>query len=529
MNNTTSQLPVNPSRRARRQAKIANGGGTAACAWLVLVATGVLNQEINSPSGTFYWKQKYAKTTHFSMSVTNQDLLWGRKGLSSVELSKIGDAVSWMYLKLDLPGIMPDLEAAAQLPDPIDPKTQRLREEVSAATSQALNMQAAANQSNGGGGSDNLHQTLFTKKAAYGQMNTAGKAANPTTIHDSQSAFAYYDNNQKIVETKHFAYWTNAVGQAAIKSVTLSIGSMPIDKLEGEFLFIWDELTETRATLEMVGKRYSTAELIEDSRQFRTLYVPLPFFFHNNPGSSLAIASLAYNNVKCNFNLASINELIVKSHDHLPVILADPGDTGTPGDKIHVDHVDCSLMTGIVHLDQSERDIFQKQKHSTLIVQHQSLCHAVSAGAITATIPLTFQHPVSEIFWVLRSRANEEDHKHFDFSSDIGDDPLHHAKITMNNMETVSQSGDYFRTVQPYQHHSNVPISNVYCWSFALNPESTDPSGSCNFSRIDSIQLQLTFKTSAFHGDFDVLVYGRNANKLMYENNTGSLMYLTTA
>ena len=53
------------------------------------------------------------------------------------------------------------------------------------------------------------------------------------------------------------------------------------------------------------------------------------------------------------------------------------------------------------------------------------------------------------------------------------------------------RKGDYFNYVQPYQPLSNSTVSiNVY--SFGLKPEEHQPSGTCNFSRIDNATLQLT-------------------------------------
>jgi hypothetical protein len=70
------------------------------------------------------------------------------------------------------------------------------------------------------------------------------------------------------------------------------------------------------------------------------------------------------------------------------------------------------------------------------------------------------------------------------------------AKLQLNGHDRFStRLGDYFNLVQPYQHHTNIPLSpgiNVY--SFAIRPEEHQPSGSCNFSRIDNATLQITIK-----------------------------------
>ena len=71
-------------------------------------------------------------------------------------------------------------------------------------------------------------------------------------------------------------------------------------------------------------------------------------------------------------------------------------------------------------------------------------------------------------------------------------DPIRFVDMRLNNQcRFYRAEGRYFRLVQPYQHHTNIPKCFVYCYSFALHPEDAQPSGSCNFSRIDNSELRL--------------------------------------
>ena len=66
--------------------------------------------------------------------------------------------------------------------------------------------------------------------------------------------------------------------------------------------------------------------------------------------------------------------------------------------------------------------------------------------------------------------------------------------LQLNGQDRFSQrEGQYFNYVQPWQHFSNTPKDGVNCYSFALNPEEHQPSGTCNFSRIDNATLAVTF------------------------------------
>jgi hypothetical protein len=78
-------------------------------------------------------------------------------------------------------------------------------------------------------------------------------------------------------------------------------------------------------------------------------------------------------------------------------------------------------------------------------------------------------------------------------SNGLAKNPVSTAKIRLNGRDRFAERpGEYFNWVQCKEHHTNIPQSpgiNVY--SFAINPEEHQPSGTCNFSRLDSVQLVL--------------------------------------
>ena len=72
--------------------------------------------------------------------------------------------------------------------------------------------------------------------------------------------------------------------------------------------------------------------------------------------------------------------------------------------------------------------------------------------------------------------------------------PVNRAMLILNNQERfLERPGRYFSLVQPCNHHTNIPESpgiNVY--SFAISPEDYQPSGTCNFSRLETAKLKFT-------------------------------------
>ena len=79
------------------------------------------------------------------------------------------------------------------------------------------------------------------------------------------------------------------------------------------------------------------------------------------------------------------------------------------------------------------------------------------------------------------------------------DNPVYEAKLQLNGSDRFQvRDGYYFNYVQPYQHFSNTPADGINVYSFALKPEDHQPSGSCNFSRIDNATLNVNFGTNNF-------------------------------
>jgi Large eukaryotic DNA virus major capsid protein/Major capsid protein N-terminus len=98
-----------------------------------------------------------------------------------------------------------------------------------------------------------------------------------------------------------------------------------------------------------------------------------------------------------------------------------------------------------------------------------------------------------------------------------GENPVVTAKLQLNGQDRFSErEGSYFDVVQPFQHHTRAPDTGINVYSFALRPEEHQPSGSCNFSRIDNAVLQLVLSSPTVSGvaTAKVRVYAVNYNVL---------------
>ena len=80
---------------------------------------------------------------------------------------------------------------------------------------------------------------------------------------------------------------------------------------------------------------------------------------------------------------------------------------------------------------------------------------------------------------------------------------------------------------QDFKYHTRNPDTGINLYSFALRPEEHQPSGTCNFSRIDNATLQLVLSNATVEGTktAKVRVYATNYNVLRVMSGTGGLAY----
>ena len=108
-----------------------------------------------------------------------------------------------------------------------------------------------------------------------------------------------------------------------------------------------------------------------------------------------------------------------------------------------------------------------------------------------------------------------------------GNNIVKKATILLNGHERLKErQGNYFNWVQPNQHHSYAPIEGINVYSYSLEPENFQPTGSCNMSKIDDISLRLTLSHLIdFTNKAKLSVYTRNRNILRVLNGLGGLVF----
>jgi hypothetical protein len=366
--------------------------------------------------------------------------------------------------------------------------------------------------------------------------------------------------------------WLNWVGHNLINNVYIEIGGQQIDKHYGDWLQIWNELSQE------AGKQAGYADMVGNVPQLvnlliqggegcdspcaantepltsavaancapeYTLYVPLQFWFNRNPGLALPLIALQYHEVKVWLEFNQLSNLCWDSAGTNGPVISRVASAGLVSASLYVDYI---------YLDTDERRRFAQVSHEYLIEQLQ-FTGGESVTSSANKIKLNFNHPTKELVWVVQRDSfvacdgtmnaykglqpfNYSDW--FDRSvlesgysvtrveGMAGSNPVVTAKIQLNGHDRFDErEGRYFNLVQPYQHHTNIPAVGINVYSFALKPEEHQPSGTCNFSRIDNATLILTLSNNTVGAALSaqVRVYAVNYNVLRIMSGMGGLAY----
>jgi len=336
--------------------------------------------------------------------------------------------------------------------------------------------------------------------------------------------------------------------ERAIKDVELSIGGARIDKHYSLWWRLYSELYLDES------KKANWAKMTSSSTNGE-IYLPLIFFFNRHPGLSLPLIALQYHEVRLDFDLSS-------EFSH------------------YTDGSTFKVWATYHFLDTEERRRMSQKSHEYLIEQVQH----TGADAVSATSPrtvrLSYNHPVKELVWCFNN-GSVSNANHWNFTSNVAEDavvlessvlkhadaagsnvfvpvtfasgaPLYYAgsegsestlsedgtvtattavgplkefKLILNGQDRFkAQPGKYFNTVQPYQYHSGSPMPGIYSYSFALQPEAHQPSGTCNMSRIDNAQVSVELKSGASTSE-TMHLFAVNYNVLRVQSGMGGLAF----
>ena len=280
--------------------------------------------------------------------------------------------------------------------------------------------------------------------------------------------------------------------------------------------------------------------LLGNASADQELHVPLDFWFNINAGLSLPLIALQYHEVRFVFQFNSFSDLVVLVSEDGTIVKKDDYKITNVVQGLAID-----LFIDYIYLDTDERRRFAQMSHEYLIEQVQHNEYTVDLTKQQHSHRLTFNHPCKELMWVFQRNDNLHENDWFNFANagageeKLGSDILTSAVLRLNGHYRFNpkRGALFFRQWQPFIHHTRIPDSNLYLYSFALRPEEHQPSGTCNFSRIDNTILEFEVDTGVpvspvvpdlvlSKNDSALFTcYARNYNVLRIMSGMGGLAY----
>jgi hypothetical protein len=390
-------------------------------------------------------------------------------------------------------------------------------------------------------------------------------------FNDTTLFIAKIDRNADLIQEIYFSFeipeikkklredfrFVKNLGEVMIDYYKIYIGGTLVDTQYGEWLHIWNELTIESS------KKYGYDKLIgnipeiysPDPHNFRQneevqvekrrLYVPLKFWFNKNPGLALPLIALQYHEIEIHIQ--------IKPYKHLFTVKINSSANVAVAQETYSDYFTSSkleiqpyLEVNYVFLDTTERNFFSVNSQDYLIEQ---VVHLKFDGLKEfETSQLVLQNPVKEIIWVFTRDDQKKNNKWFEYTDSkyevsnscvdanncascvnrvVDKEIMKTATFSFNGVDRMEEKvASYFNLIQPFQHHTVIPPSGVYVYSFSLMPEQFQPSGSCNMSRINSIELKTSIiQPSDNTYKYNMHVYVVNYNFLRIAGGLGGLAY----
>ena len=349
--------------------------------------------------------------------------------------------------------------------------------------------------------------------------------------------------------------YTYNTGHAYIDEISVLIGDQEIDKHYGHYLDVYTELNDLDNREEAILNRTRTIAktgLAGDKLKSLQLYVPLKFWFNKHPGLAVPLVCLQYHDLK-------IKLLTRKTLD---LFNATDGTIALTNDET----IDTKLYANYIFLDTEERRRFAQTTHDYLIEQLQYNKPTYKELVKSASVELVFNHPIKELIWTIQNNtvttsstttidsmknqavdgdagtttiSNANDYFYYGVRSGTDQDninngnnsikllaPFSSMTIKMNNTKRFPPlKASYFKHMERHRagYKINKDSTNVFCYSFSLKPGEYQPSGTCNFSRLDSVSMEFT--KSVTNSQDRINVYAINYNILRIMSGMGGLAY----
>jgi len=364
-----------------------------------------------------------------------------------------------------------------------------------------------------------------------------------------------------------FTSYINGIGCNFIEEVRLLLNGVCVDKLNGELIFLNNELHnsyERKQSFYRMIRYYPDGFNIGLTNIDNVVtYLHIPFFFTRDPSVYLPVCALHNTEISIEIKLKPLDKCLIRSFNYAND--ATPGLDGydifgnalgivPPQYGVYPEVVDAGinyieLYMKNIFLDTKEQNLF-KNKDLQYLIENLNIGTTQTiynpTNSINYYIDLDFAHPTKYIFWVLQREdvydANFVDNYTFGnniqygidgiYTFDYEDHLLDDGVLLVNNTEITQVSDAIFlSSVQLYDSFRTGTDYNVYNYNFALNPCSHSPMGTLNFSKVLKKTFRLKLTPTANFDDNNIIpnilvrFYSHNFNVLVIKDGLVGLAY----
>jgi len=478
-----------------------------------------------------------------------------------------------------------------------------------------------------------IPQTFSNIPQFQTQQNTKVRAKierNGDLIYDIYLTYklpALFYNNSDI-DNSVVVGWTNNVGNNIIYSVDIEVGGQRLDIQYGQWMTIWNELTLSDSKKKSYNKIIGNLEegmvaccsykknKLNSSNNYlglsgTDLFIPLNFWFCNNPGLAIPLIALQYTEIYINVEFNPLNSIFKIGIEKLDMISPEYLFSDSP--ELHPKYKQLAnnfindgydqtnlifrytpgwsqysdLLVNYIYLDEDERRRFAQVSHEYLITTVQRLYFSgLKTGPNILDIS-TLNHCIKELIWVIQDpdvsnynnwnnytllpnidsydyinqinymsknkvyynsnielikeiKNNDYINQLFESIYDLESitedninnqtkniiNIMHSSKLKFNGIDRFSiQNYNFFNGLQIYKYHTNNGLKGTYVYSFSLNPEDEQPSGSCNMSRLQKIEIIINLQNLSPKLNYNMELFAVGYNVFRIMSGIGGIVF----
>lgn len=313
----------------------------------------------------------------------------------------------------------------------------------------------------------------------------------------------------------NYVGYINSIGFALIEYMEIRIGENLIDKQFSVPMEVMDYLvnngSKNLAHDKSVGRYDNVNVLPLNARGFQDIYVPLQFWFTKKISMSLPLLCTDLP-VKINVKLREFTELVTFD-----------GPTGPERALLQESGVFVDYFT----ITKEEREEFLNDTQKYLIDQWQLDTFEIVEGTPSKKFRLDFRKAVKELVFVFVENESEINNDFFNYGrrdqSFRGGEFITNLTLFFDGKERVTKMPEsFFRTVIPQRYHSFAGNRNIYVIPFSEFPEENQPTGTANFSRYDSTEIEFTFVENV--PQIKLYIWAVSYNRIIFNKNKKPLL-----